>query len=113
MKTKLLPFFDNINYISQNANNVILPNNSKNTYHDFYQCLNFLKCYVGSMGTFNSYRREIEKLMQWTIFVKKKSIPELTRSDIEDFINFCQNPPKDWISTKKNPLIKAFFNQIC
>ncbi|MCA0404185.1 MAG: site-specific integrase, partial [Proteobacteria bacterium] len=32
--------------------------------HDFYYCLNFLKSYIGSQGTFNSYRRETERLLQ-------------------------------------------------
>lgn len=70
---------------------------------DFYYCLNFLKSYVGSQGTFNSYRRETERLLQWAWQIKNKSIKDLKRDDIEQYIHFCQNPPDTWISLKKVP----------
>ena len=67
---------------------------------DFEKALAFLKSYRGSQGTFNAYRREIERLLQWCGLVQK-SLKELNREDIEEFIRFCQKPPKSWIGTKK------------
>lgn len=63
--------------------------------------LEFLKLYKGSIGTFNSYRREIERLIHWSTLIKNKSLPELKRQDIEEFIEFCQKPPKKWMGLEK------------
>jgi len=101
MKTHLLPLFDSLEYLHKNAEHVQLPDLSFQS--DFNNTLNFLKSYTGSIGTFNSYRREVERLLQWSWLIKKKRIPELTREDIEQFIKFCQNPPTTWISLKKTP----------
>jgi site-specific recombinase XerD len=63
--------------------------------------LNFLKAYNGSLGTFLSYRRDVERLLHWCMLIAKKSLAELKRQDIEDFIHFCQKPPKTWIGVHK------------
>ncbi|ASQ46819.1 tyrosine-type recombinase/integrase [Legionella clemsonensis] len=101
MKSRLLPIFDNINYLHKNAENVILPDSRFQ--QDFNLSLNFLKSYVGSLGTFNSYRREAERLLQWCWHIKKVTLCELKRDDIEQFVHFCQNPPQTWIGLKKVP----------
>jgi|SRR5271156_1255952 len=67
---------------------------------EYHYTLQFLYTYRGSLDTFNSYRREIERFIQWSWFVRKKSILALKRLDIEEFIEFCKNPPKRWISVK-------------
>lgn len=71
--------------------------------HDFFRACAFLKCYRGSKGTFNSYRREIEKLLQWSSLVGNKTLKQLSRTDIEEFIQFCRKPPLTWIGIKKAP----------
>ena len=101
MKTKLLPIFDNLTHLHKNHENVVLP--EERFKNDFMYTLNFLKSYTGSLGTFNSYRREAERLLQWTWLIKKSTLDELKREDIEHYVNFCQNPPKPWISLKKVP----------
>lgn len=73
---------------------------------DFQAVLNFIYSYRGSLDTFNAYRRELERLLQWSWLVQKKSILSLKRADIEEFIEFCQAPYKHWIGTK----IVARFN---
>lgn len=101
MKFKLLPLFDSLNYLHKNHEHVVLP--ETRFHHDFYYTLNFLKSYTGSQGTFNSYRREAERLLQWSWLIKNTTIDTLKRDDIEQYIRFCQNPPKPWISLKKVP----------
>lgn len=101
MKFKLLPIFDNMNYLHKNHEHVVLPD--MRFQNDFNYALSFLKSYTGSQGTFNSYRRETERLLQWSWLIKKATINELKRDDIEQYIHFCQNPPKSWISLKKVP----------
>ncbi|MGK0249836.1 MAG: site-specific recombinase XerD [Oleispira sp.] len=68
---------------------------------DLYHCLTFLQSYNGSQATFNSYRREVERLLQWSWFVQKKTLPSLRRLDIEEYLEFCQHPPLSWIGTKQ------------
>ncbi|MCF6764942.1 site-specific integrase [Thiotrichales bacterium 19S3-7] len=70
---------------------------------DFEHAYSFLKNYTGSRGTYNSYRREIERLLHWCWLIADKSLPELQQEDIEAFIEFCKAPPENWISTKKAP----------
>lgn len=101
MKYKLLPLFDNLNYLHRNHENAVLQD--ARFHNDFHYTLNFLKSYTGSQGTFNSYRREAERLLQWSWLVKNLTLDELKRDDIEQYIHFCQNPPKSWISLKKVP----------
>lgn len=68
--------------------------------NDLAQALQFLYSYNGSTATYNSYRREIERLLQWSWRIEKTSILTLKREDIEDFIHFCCAPPMAWIGTK-------------
>ena len=95
-----LPFFDSLDYINVCfPPQTLTPSQTK----DFNICISFLKNYVGSEGTFNSYRREIEKLLQWCVRKKNVVLPQLKREDIEEFIHFCQDPPTSWIGIKKAP----------
>lgn len=101
MNCKLLPLFDNLNNLAKNYLHAVLPETRFRTDFDF--TLNFLKSYTGSQGTFNSYRREVERLLQWAWLIKNKTLDQIKREDVEQYINFCQNPPKSWVSLKKVP----------
>jgi len=68
---------------------------------DYRQAAEFIYSYRGSVATFNSYRRELERLLQWCQHIALKSLQNLTRQDIENYIYFCQRPYEDWIATKK------------
>lgn len=94
------PLFDDLEHIEECANRP-LPANTN--HEDFKYALNFLKNYTGSKGTFNSYRREVERLLHWSWLATNKSIKELRREDIENFIRFCQQPATTWIGTVKVP----------
>ena len=101
IKSKSLPLalFDDLAHISDSALHTLIKGKHKTL--DYKYAVAFLKSYKGSSGTFNAYRREIEKLLQWTWQIKEKTIKDLRREDIEEFINFCQKPPKSWIGLKK------------
>ena len=101
MRIKLLPLFDSLDHLQKNAENVILPD--QKYLNDFNHVINFLKSYNGSLGTFNSYRREAERLLQWCWQVKNVSITDIKRDDIEQYVRFCQSPPHTWIGLKKTP----------
>ena len=102
----MLPLFDNIDHIHKNHEQAILHNahlKDPELLADFTRALGFLKCYIGSQGTFNSYRRELERLLQWCILIKKTHLKKIKRREIEEYITFCQNPPESWIGLKKCP----------
>jgi len=67
---------------------------------DYQATLNFLYSYRGSTDTFDAYRRDIERLLQWSWFVREQSILKHKREDIEAFIEFCRKPHKRWIGLK-------------
>jgi site-specific recombinase XerD len=67
---------------------------------DYQVILSFLYSYRGSSDTFVAYRRDLERLTQWSWFVRNKSVLKLKRDDIETFIDFCIKPYKRWIGLK-------------
>lgn len=96
-----LPVFDDLHHID--ACDISAHFYEQSHIKDFTKALHFIKAYNGSQGTFISYRREIERLLHWCILIAKKSLQDLKRQDIEDYIHFCQNPPKSWIGVHKVP----------
>ena len=96
----LLALFDDPANI---ADSKLLEITNEQAQQDHKYAIKFLKAYSNSQGTFNSYRRELEKLLQWTWLIANKTLKELKREDIEAFIGFCQKPPKSWISLYKSP----------
>ena len=70
-------------------------------YDDLVNSLNFLGSYNGSSATFNSYRREVERLLQWSWLVRQAGLAELNRQDMEDYLAFCQSPPTCWVGNKQ------------
>ncbi len=61
-------------------------------------CAGFLKSYANSNDTFTAYRREVERLLHWSYLVCKKSLHDLTRNDIRDYLAFIHEPPLNWMS---------------
>ena len=64
---------------------------------DYEHALKFLYSYNGSTATFNAYRRELERLLQWSWRVERRNAHGLAREDIEDFVRFSLSPPPAWI----------------
>jgi len=75
---------------------------------DYEYALKFLYSYQGSSATFNAYRRELERFLQWSWHIESQSILLLKRENIEAFVRFCLNPPHSWIGTANTP---RFINQ--
>ncbi len=96
-----IPVFDNLEHI--NAYDIATRVSNQTYGDDYIHAFNFLRSYNGSLGTFISYRREIERLLHWCTLVAQKTLKDLKRQDIEDFIHFCQKPPKSWIGFYKTP----------
>jgi len=96
-----LPLFDSIEYITDIKDYAYL--NADYEKKDIEMALSFLKAYRGSQGTFNSYRREIERFIHWCALIEKKPLKEIKREHIEAFVKFCQKPPKTWIGLTKPP----------
>ena len=78
---------------------------------DYQTVLTFLYNYRGSTDTFGAYRRELERLLQWSWFIREKSLLELKRDDIEAFIEFCKKPYKRWIGLKNVARFKVVEHQ--
>lgn len=95
-----LPLFDSLDNIKSCQPPTYLSTTQKK---DFSNSLKFLQCYTGSTGTYNSYRREIERLLHWIWLLANKNLKTVKREDIENFVRFCQDPPKTWIGIKKVP----------
>lgn len=106
-----IPLFDNLEHLESSFDSQISLVSSrlssqlsaKEVYSDYKHSCSFLQAYRGSAETFKSYRREIERLLQWAWFIQVKSLKELRRNDIETFLEFCQSPDTQWIGVKHVP----------
>lgn len=97
----LLPIFDTAEYLEFN---VTLPQHLeqyKKFKKDYLGAHAFLYAYKDNQATFNAYRREVERLLQWSWQVAKQSIFKLRRAEIEAYLKFCQKPPKRWMGLSK------------
>ncbi len=108
MKTKqqLTPLFDTLANTASVSKSI--PEMAKPYSQDYLYAHEFLYSYRGSEATFNAYRREVERLLQWSWLIAKRSVKDLHRTDLEQFITFCQIPPQNWIGVKNVP---RFFNK--
>lgn len=92
--------FDSLEFLN---NDIDVCHYKNLNFQDYKITKDFLKSYYGSIGTFNSYRREVERIMQWLCLIKVKNFKQVKREDIEQYLKFCQNPPKTWIGVNKVP----------
>ena len=67
---------------------------------DYQFASEFIYSYRGSPDTFSTYRREIEHFLHWCWIVAKKSINDISREDIENYVEFAKQPPRGWIGQK-------------
>lgn len=94
-----IPLIDTRQYLEEECGKAFTPPSFAP--HDLIFCLDYLKQYDNNNATFESYRREVERLIQWAWLIEQKSLLDLKRQDIENYIQFCLNPPKSWIGYKK------------
>jgi site-specific recombinase XerD len=99
------PLFDNLQWINtQTCNPHVLAYLQRIGIDDleaeYLLAQRFLYAYRGSEDTFKSYRREIERLCQWSWLIKQKKIQVLDRHDVETYFDFVQKPPQSWIAYK-------------
>lgn len=98
-----LPIFDNIEHspdafkYSASELGAHLPQKHQ---LDYYFGLRYLLSYKGSSATFNAYRREVERLLQWLWGIAELNLSTVRREHIEQYIEFCQSPPQQWIGDK-------------
>ena len=98
MKTLLLPLFDGLQEMLADEDYCPPLTAEEKTIHAHAK--RFLLSYRGSLDTFNSYRREIERYLQWCKLIAKKSVIDIRREDFEKFLGFCQDPPESWIAVR-------------
>jgi site-specific recombinase XerD len=69
-----------------------------------YQCAaEFIYSYRGSPDTFSTYRREIEHFLHWCWLAAHKSLRDIRREDIEEYVEFARKPPRTWIGAHNVP----------
>lgn len=76
---------------------------SDQQWHDYRLAFDFLISYgMRSNETFNSYRNDVHTLLLWAWLIsEKKTLKGMGRRDVEDFLDFCHEPPREWVSSKR------------
>ncbi len=109
---KPTPIFDNLDYIPNPYQLQVMDASTwqatEAANQDLLLTSRFLYSYRGSTATYNAYRREVERLLQWTWVVHQSNLKDLRREHIEEFIDFVIQPPLNWIGTKN---VARFKNQ--
>ena len=101
-KTLLQPYFDSLRHMLS-ENSIYTPPLKGAFLQDYLRAKQFLLSYKGSLDTFNAYRREIERFLQWCQLKAHKSLTQIKREEFESYLEFCQKPPKSWIAFKNEP----------
>ncbi len=102
-----IPFFDTLESMQNpfrhriaNVDHLQLDSVPAHAVDDYQHASEFLYSYRGSPDTFSTYRREIEHFLHWCWLVSDKSLKDVRREDIEEYVDFAKKPPKTWIGTK-------------
>ncbi|MBL4820724.1 MAG: site-specific integrase [Gammaproteobacteria bacterium] len=78
-----------------------------NALDDFRYASEFIYSYRGSPDTFSTYRRELEHFLQWCWLITGKGLKQISRDDIEVYVEFARQPPRSWIGSKN---VSRFIN---
>ena len=97
---KPCPLFDGLKYEVMQIQTKPPHYLPKPHHKDYLVARQFLLSYQHSEQTYNAYRREIERFLQWSYCRAKKPLKQQKRDDIEVYIKFCQKPLKSWIGHK-------------
>ncbi|MFV3335476.1 hypothetical protein ACNFIA_31525 [Pseudomonas sp. NY15437] len=52
--------------------------------------------------TISEYLSLSRKILLWSFLIREKPIRVLSPSDLQEFLRFCLDPPKDWVSKSRN-----------
>ncbi|MCF6776036.1 hypothetical protein L3V83_05535 [Thiotrichales bacterium 19X7-9] len=100
IKNSPLPIFDSEKFLNKNIAYKDTHKHIKNQ-SDYLIANSFLEAYRKKTGTFTSYRREIEKFINWAWNIKLSSINDINSDDLIEYINFLKFPPTSWIGNSK------------
>ena len=115
MAYKFHPLFGNVKDFNESSiavTSYLITMQNETLLTEYELSKKFLQSYINSADTFKSYRREVERLLQWCWFHKKLAIKDLGRNNFEDYLHFSFKPPSDWIATKSYPRF-GYENGIC
>jgi len=70
---------------------------------EYQHAVSFLLSYSASPETFKSYRREVERLLQWCWFEAHILLRDMDREVFEAYLAFAFSPPGDWVASKSAP----------
>ena len=101
-----LPYFDTLAALLESNQAAIPPSIASLTpdfQRDYQLARAFLLSYQDSLDTFNAYRREIERFLQWSQWIACCPLKNIRREEFAAYLDFCQKPPLSWIGMKNEP----------
>ena len=68
--------------------------------NDMQAVTKWLNLYIDKNTTYNTYRREAMRFLLWCTYEVGKSFTSLKVDDLENYLEFLQNPPPVWCTTR-------------
>ena len=68
--------------------------------HDVEAVKVWIEQFKETPTTMRAYQKEAERLLLWCVFERGMALSQLKVEHFEQYFNFLQNPPNNWLSTK-------------
>jgi site-specific recombinase XerD len=68
--------------------------------NDLQAAYYWLNLYADVLKTYDTYKREVERLLLWCKYESGRCLRELKVEDFENYFNFLKNPPFEWCATR-------------
>ena len=102
------PLFDTAEQIHEQADLALYPDLQKAlgslpvdhqaAMDDFHIALRFLTKYSDVSGTFNRFRSEIQRFLNYTWQIARRSLAQADSDLVSSYFTFLKTPPKPWVS---------------
>ena len=77
-----------------------LPVDTELARRDFEVSLKYLLGHTKRSGTYNRFRAEIQKFLNYIWLVAGRTLDQVDSEVVESYIDFFKSPPKSWVSNK-------------
>jgi site-specific recombinase XerC len=84
-----------------------LPIDPQSAHEDFETSRRFLEKYSDVSGTYNRFRSEIQRFLNYTWLIARRHLPQADSELVSSYFAFIKTPPASWISSGIYPAFRS------